>query len=322
MRPLLQDELGPMVPRIYRRNLVEHGTFAQLQRSREWLAANFDRRITLTEVAGQAGFSPFHYQRLFTRAFGETPLEFLTRLRLERAKRILRTSIDPVTQICFDLGYESLGSFSTLFRREVGIPPSEFRRVFSNARSVGAQSYAGLLPADVAAALLNAQDSRSGGIRPATMLLTARSRSATEEEIQMIQRMSHTPIFVLDQDSAKDFYVNKLGFEVKTDAKMGDDFRWLTVSPPGQPDLEITLMSIAPGQVLDADSAQKVRELVEAGKMGAGVFGTSDIHKTYEELTAKGVVFLQPPKEEFYGTEAIFKDDSGNWFSLTEQKPH
>lgn len=138
----------------------------------------------------------------------------------------------------------------------------------------------------------------------------------------MIQRMSHTPIFVLDQDSAKDFYVNKLGFEVKTDAKMGESFRWLTVSPPGQSDLEITLMSIAPGMLWDEATANNVRDLVQAGKMGAGVFGTSDIHKTYEELTAKGVEFVQPPKEEFYGTEAIFKDDSGNWFSLTQEKAH
>src|SRR3954447_26801395 len=112
----------------------------------------------------------------------------------------------------------------------------------------------------------------------------------------MIQRMSHAPIFVLDQDSALDFYVNKLGFELKTDAKMGEGFRWLTVSPPGQPDLEITLLAIAPGMLWDEETAKKVRELVEAGKMGAGAFSTSDIHKTYEELSGKGVEFLQPPK--------------------------
>ena len=138
----------------------------------------------------------------------------------------------------------------------------------------------------------------------------------------MIQRMSHTPIFVLDQEAAKDFYVNKLGFEIKTDAKMGEDFRWLTVSPPGQPDLEITLMAVAPGMLWDEDTANKVKELVQGGKMGAGVFNTPDIHKTYEELSAKGVEFVQPPKEEFYGTEAIFKDNSGNWFSLTQEKGH
>lgn len=113
------------------RGLVDHSTFALLCRSRDWIAANHGRRITLPEAADVAGFSPFHYQRIFTQAFGETPHEFLTRIRLEKAKTILRTGLDPVTEICFDLGYESLGSFSALFRREVGMPPSEFRRVFS-----------------------------------------------------------------------------------------------------------------------------------------------------------------------------------------------
>lgn len=119
------------IPRLYRRDLVEHGAFVQLSATRDWMAANCGRRITLAEAADRAGFSPFYFQRLFARAFGESPHEFLTRLRLERAKKILRMSSDPVTEICFDLGYESLGSFSSLFRREVGVPPSEFRRIFS-----------------------------------------------------------------------------------------------------------------------------------------------------------------------------------------------
>ena len=138
----------------------------------------------------------------------------------------------------------------------------------------------------------------------------------------MIQRMSHTPIFVLDQDSALDFYVNKLGFDLKTDAKMREDFRWITVTPPGQPDLEITLMLVASGMMWDDQTTDSVRELVKAGKMGAGVFATSDIYKTYEDLKAKGVDFIKEPKEEFYGIEAIFKDDSGNWFSLSQEKGH
>jgi AraC-like DNA-binding protein len=121
----------PYVPTIYRRNLVEHETFLRLRESRDWLATQHGRRVTLAEAAARAGYSPFHYLRLFERAFGETPHEFVTRLRLVRAKQILRTATDPVTEICFDLGYESLGSFSTLFRREVGLAPSQFRRVFS-----------------------------------------------------------------------------------------------------------------------------------------------------------------------------------------------
>lgn len=136
----------------------------------------------------------------------------------------------------------------------------------------------------------------------------------------MIKKMSHTPIFVLDQDSAIDFYVNKLGFELRNDAPMGPDFRWVTVSPPGQPDLEIILMATKPGMAFDEQTASTLNNLVRDGKLGAGVFHVDDIYATYKELTAKGVQFKQPPKEEFYGIEAIMLDDSGNWFSVSQEK--
>jgi catechol 2,3-dioxygenase-like lactoylglutathione lyase family enzyme len=135
----------------------------------------------------------------------------------------------------------------------------------------------------------------------------------------MIQRMSHTTIYVTDQDAARDFYVNKLGFEVRTDQSMGS-FRWLTVGPKGQPDFEIVLMKLAAFGHLDAESAETLRKLQEKGVLGAGVFETADCRKTYEEMSAKGVQFVAPPEEKFYGIEAIFKDPSGNWFSLSQPK--
>lgn len=135
----------------------------------------------------------------------------------------------------------------------------------------------------------------------------------------MIQKLSHATIYVLDQDIAKDFYVNKLGCELKMDVDMGP-FRWLTVSPKGQPDLELALMAVKPSPLLNEEDCEKVRELVVKGKMPGGVFGTADCRKTYEELKAKGVEFKQEPKEQFYGIEAILKDPFGNWFSLTQEK--
>ncbi|MEQ9440701.1 MAG: VOC family protein [Cyclobacteriaceae bacterium] len=134
----------------------------------------------------------------------------------------------------------------------------------------------------------------------------------------MITKMSHAALYVLDQDEAKDFYANKLGFEVRNDVTMGD-FRWLTVAPPEQPDLEITLMPIKPNHVLNDADVKQVRELVKKGAMGSGVFNTSNCQATYEELKAKGVEFISPPTERPYGIEATFKDNSGNWFSLTQR---
>jgi len=135
----------------------------------------------------------------------------------------------------------------------------------------------------------------------------------------MIQRFSHMTIYVLDQDAAYDFYVNKLGFEVHTDARMDGGFRWLTLNPKGQPDLEVVLMPTAPSPMMDQETSDMLRKLISKGAIGSGVMETADVRKTYEELNAKGVEFSQPPTERFYGIEALFKDNSGNWFSLTQR---
>jgi len=135
----------------------------------------------------------------------------------------------------------------------------------------------------------------------------------------MIQRLSHTTLYVLDQDAAKDFYVNKLGFEVRMDGKMDNGFRWLTVSPKGQPELQIILMQVD-GPFIQPETSNAIRTLLTEGKINGGVLQTSDCRKTYEELKAKGVEFVSPPKEQFYGVEVVMKDNSGNWFSMTEPK--
>ncbi len=132
----------------------------------------------------------------------------------------------------------------------------------------------------------------------------------------MITRLSHAALWVLDQDAAVRFYTGKLGFEVRTDQTM-DDFRWVTVGPPGQPDLEIILLVPGP-PMMDAAAAEQLKALVAKGNLGNGVFATDDCRGTYEELKARGVEFIQEPTERFYGIEATFRDDSGNWFSLTQ----
>ncbi|HYT76571.1 MAG TPA: VOC family protein [Vicinamibacterales bacterium] len=136
----------------------------------------------------------------------------------------------------------------------------------------------------------------------------------------MIQKMSHVTLFVNNQEEARNFYVNKLGFEVRTDATMDGGFTWLTVGPKDQPDLEIVLMEPKSGPMFDEESAQAVRLLLKKGVLGAGVFRVDDCRKTYEELKKKGVQFKGAPEERFYGTEAIMSDGLGNWFSMTQPK--
>lgn len=136
----------------------------------------------------------------------------------------------------------------------------------------------------------------------------------------MIRAVSHMNIYVLNQDKALEFYTQKLGFEVRTDFSMENGFRWLTVGPKGQPELEIILASPKAGGMFDEESAAHLTAILEKGLMGSGIFNTTDCRGTYEELKARGVEFISPPKETFYGVEALFKDGCGNWFSMTERK--
>lgn len=127
---------------------------------------------------------------------------------------------------------------------------------------------------------------------------------------------------MIDQQEALKFYRDTLGFEVRIDMPMNDEgtLRWVTVSPKGQPDLEMDLVPITPGPMFDAETAERVKKLVENGALGIGVFETDDIHGDHERLGKQGVEFLSAPQERFYGIEAIVKDNSGNWFSLTQRQ--
>lgn len=137
----------------------------------------------------------------------------------------------------------------------------------------------------------------------------------------MVTRLSHTSLFVNDQNKAYDFYVNKLGFKVNTDATMDNGFRWLTVTAPNAPDHEIVLFpATSKMNGLDEEAQKALKVLLEKGVMGAGVLETNNCRATYEELKGKGVQFKSEPKEQFYGIECIVTDGCGNWFSMTEPK--
>lgn len=139
----------------------------------------------------------------------------------------------------------------------------------------------------------------------------------------MITGLTHLCLYVLDQDSAKEFYTDKLGFVLRNDIVMGDGFdgagqgfRWLTVSAPDQPNIEFILanpdMGHSPGH------GDAIRDLVAKGAMATTALSTDDCRRTFAELSDRGVVFLQEPQKRPYGVEAVFRDDSGNAFSLCE----
>ncbi|WP_343466715.1 VOC family protein [Rhodococcus aetherivorans] len=136
----------------------------------------------------------------------------------------------------------------------------------------------------------------------------------------MITNISLFTLDVTDQDEAKKFYVDTLGFVDTADVAMGEGFRWVTVAHPDHPELEVTLM--VPGPPLGPDMAAAVRRALADGTMGGLGLRTTDCRKTYEEFTAKGVEFTQPPSERPYGVEAVFRDNSGNWLVLVEPREY
>jgi catechol 2,3-dioxygenase-like lactoylglutathione lyase family enzyme len=136
----------------------------------------------------------------------------------------------------------------------------------------------------------------------------------------MFTTISHSAVYVLDQDEALDFYVGKLGLEVAADVDVGF-MRWLTVRVPGAPGREILLERPGPPAHDDA-TAEVVRELVTKGATGLGfILTTDDCRKTYAELKAKGVEFTQEPMEHFYGVDCGLRDPFGNNLRITQPAP-
>lgn len=132
----------------------------------------------------------------------------------------------------------------------------------------------------------------------------------------MIKNIAYTYVWVKDQNEALRFYTEILGFEIRADQTFGD-FRWLTVGVKGQPDLELGLSPLKAGNLMNEEQTTMMAQLQAQGKLGGILFQADDVQKTYEELSAKGVEFIQPPTSQPYGIiEAILKDPDGNWFSL------
>ena len=133
-------------------------------------------------------------------------------------------------------------------------------------------------------------------------------------------KLSHAQVWVHDQDEALAFYTEKLGMEVRADVTLPEmgDFRWLTVGPPGQEDVSITLMAIPGPPVMDGETAKQVRDLMSKGFAGTIFLTTDDINATYDELTGRGVEFTEKPEQRPYGMDSAFRDPSGNSIRLTQ----
>jgi AraC-like DNA-binding protein len=100
--------------------------FRQMIRAKEFIESNFDDEICLDKMAREGNFSKFHFIRVFKNIYGKTPHQYLIDARIEKAKKLLKQQIS-VTETCFSVGFESVSSFTGLFKKMVGVTPSNFR---------------------------------------------------------------------------------------------------------------------------------------------------------------------------------------------------
>lgn len=134
----------------------------------------------------------------------------------------------------------------------------------------------------------------------------------------MITNISIVGVWVKDIDDAKKFYTDVLGFKPKDDITLSEGYRWCTVVHPNQPELALNLQ--VPGPPVSAAMAEAIRREQDAGTMHGIGLDVNDCQATYEELSDKGVEFLQPPTQRPYGVEALARDSSGNTLVLVEHK--
>jgi catechol 2,3-dioxygenase-like lactoylglutathione lyase family enzyme len=135
----------------------------------------------------------------------------------------------------------------------------------------------------------------------------------------MITNISIVSVFVKDVDAAKAFYLDVLGFAEHTDVTLADgSHRWCTVKHPEQPELQVHLS--IPGPPIPPEMVTAIERALDAGSMFGLGMKVDDCHRTYDELRAKGVEFVQVPQERPYGVEAVARDNSGNWMVLIEER--
>jgi AraC-like DNA-binding protein len=109
--------------------MIHPPTSRKLARARDFMRDAYQQPVTLADISAQANLSPHHFLRTFKNAYQESPLEYLTRLRVERAKTLLKAGGHSVLEVCLEIGFESPSTFSAFFARHVGVSPSDYRRL-------------------------------------------------------------------------------------------------------------------------------------------------------------------------------------------------
>ena len=285
-----------------------------LLRAKDLADARYSEPLGVDDMAREAGLSRAHFIREFRRAFGDSPHAYLLTRRLERAAALLRTTDHSVADICFSVGLQSLGSFTTSFTRMFGVSPAAYRARYPPAADMA------LVPALRGARLRAPATPHFSRRQRVAARVTSPAPQRRRQRSQTMIKVGTAQLWVHDQDEALAFWTEKVGMEVRADVTLPElgHFRWLTVGLPGQDDFSIVLMAIPGPPVMDAETAEQVRELMAKGFAGTVFLETDDCRASYEELRARGVEFNEAPEERPYGIDSGFRDPSGNSIRLTQ----
>lgn len=133
-------------------------------------------------------------------------------------------------------------------------------------------------------------------------------------------KVSHCFITVDDHDKALGFYRDTLGLEVRTDVRF-EGMRWVTVSPPSQPELEITIETVDSNPAASAEDKQKQSELLAKGMLRGLIFATDDVDTAFDHIRASGAEVLQEPTDQAYGVrDCAFRDPAGNMVRFNQPR--
>ena len=272
---------------------------AILRRVRDRIDREYAQPLDVEALARGAHMSAGHLSRQFRLAFGESPYSYLMTRRIERAMALLRRGDLSVTEVCFEVGCSSLGTFSTRFTELVGVPPSAYRRLEPGC------------------------DGRDATVRGETGDQTDQeSRSATRRATRSMTAMDITIYQTLlphdDPDASLAFYRDTLGFEVRGDVEYGG-LHWITVGPPDQPGTSIVLYPPAATPGITDDERRTIAELMAKGTFASINLATKDVDGAFERLQAGDAEVVQEPTDQPYGVrDCAFRDPAGNLIRIQE----
>src|SRR5262245_23405298 len=283
----------------------------RLLRAKDRMDAASHEEWPVRRLAQVSGASEAHFARAFKEAFGVPPHRYLLTRRIERAVALLRDTDRSVTEIAFQTGWNSLGTFGRTFRNVTGENPAAIRE-----RQKAAPNDLARVPECVLRA----------AHRPDLTIAVSEKRRREEDDTRgdrrnggpMSQGIEVVGLYVRDQDEALAFYVEKLGFRVHTDVRNGD-YRWLTVQHPDQPSFQLGLFAPGP-PVHDVTTAQQLQAIVAKGAMPPLVLTVDDCRAAYGRMRAAGVEFTQEPMDRYGTVDAGFRDPSGNGWKMIQAR--